>query len=342
MNNRTLAMLQRRRVEVVGIAGFLVVALTLTLLIAGTLVGGTGPTHTYEAVFANASGLGEGDDVRIAGVRVGKVEDVELDGTRARVTFTLEKDQDLYTDTTATIDFLNLLGQRYLSLEGPMQGEVRGPGSTIPLEQTDPGLDLTAVFNAFRPLFDMIKPEDVNELATNIVQVLQGQGPTLQHLAEQTARLTRHLVDRDEVIGAVIDNLTVVMETMDDHRAEFRSMIHELNDLTGVIARNRVQIGATIDSVHALVGEFAALVDAGGDSVVRAVDGLAAWSQSFAGVAPELGTRLKDAQRLLTGYIRSLGLGSYLNTYVCESHVKVGNGPAVDLSLTDQSSRRCS
>lgn len=339
--SRTMYVLRRNRWQVVGVAAFVAVSLLLTMLVAGTLRGSSGASEHYSAVFRNASGLSEGDDVRIAGVRVGNVDSVELDGTHARVEFTVARDQHVYADTNATVQFLNLLGQRYVDLQSTERKTVRDPGSTIPLSQTHEGLDLTAIFNAFRPLFETIKPEDVNALATNIVQVLQGEGATLEHLTRQTALLTGHLVDRDQVIGAVIENLTVVMETLNGHRAEFRSMIEELNNLTGVIAKNREQIGATIDGMQGLVTEFASLLSAGGGSVIRDVDALAAWAASFKTIAPKVAAGLRDTRLLLLGFLRDQGLGSYLNAYVCESKVQVAGSPTVDLSTSSARSRRC-
>lgn len=339
---RLVGAIRRNPLEMVGIVAFTAFALLLTSLVAGTLRGTTGPTRSYEAVFSNASGISAGDDIRISGVRVGKVEDVRLDGTDARIRFSVARDQEVYQGTTATIEFLNLLGERYIHLESEERGDVLSEGATIPIERTEEGLDLTAVFNAFRPLFEMIEPEDVNQLAEEIVQALQGQGGTIRHLVEQTAVLTNGLAERDEVIGSVIDNLTLVMEAMDAHRQEFGSMIRELNALTGTIAQNRDQIGATIDSVQGMVTAFSSLLDAGGGDVVRAVDALAAWSGSFAAVAPRVARGLEDVQLLLKGYIQTLGSGSYLNTYVCDSDVRVSGGaPAPLLDSGSRHSWRC-
>lgn len=339
--SRTLSLLARMRWQVVGLSAFTALALLMTSLVAGTLVGSSGPSHTYEALFRDASGLTEGSDVRISGVRVGTVKSVDLDGTTARVAFSVARDQTVYLDTTATIEFLNLLGQRYIDLETTSRGQIRPPGSTIPLSHTHDGLDLNAIFNAMKPLFESIRPEDVNQLALGVVQALQGQGPTLRHLTEQTAQLTGTLVDRDAVIGRVIDNLTAVMETMRKHRREFRSTVDALDELTGTIAANRRQVGDTIDGMQRLVTEFSSLLDAGSGSVERDVDQLAAWSASFATVAPLIGARLGSTQELLEGYIKTLSIGSFLNTYVCNSYVQIGGAPAVDLSLTDARSRRC-
>jgi phospholipid/cholesterol/gamma-HCH transport system substrate-binding protein len=339
--SQLMSMLQRNRWSAVGVVAFSAAALLLTLLVAGTLVGSSGPTKSYSAVFRDASGLIAGDDVRIAGVRVGKVQAVDLQGTNALVAFSVARDQRVYADTTATIEFLNLLGTRYIDLKASSRAEVLPPGSTLDLSHTREGLDLTAIFNAFRPLFDAIRPADINELATNIVQVLQGQGPNLQHLSEQTALLTQNLVDRDQIIGSVMTNLTAVLETLEGHRKTFRSTVHELNDLTGVIADNRQEIGHTIDGLQGLVTSFAGLLDDGEDSVNRDVAALAAWADSFATVTPLIASGLLDTQELLTGYITTLGMGSFLNTYVCESSIKVTGGPAIDLAPTDVQSKRC-
>lgn len=343
--SRFVGMLERNRWSAVGVVAFAAGALLLTMLVAGTLVGGSGPTQSYQAIFRDASGLIPGDDVRIAGVRVGKVQAVDLDGANARVTFSVARDQRVYANSMATIEFLNLLGTRYVDLTalpgGGSQQPALPPGSTLGLSHTREGLDLTAIFNAFRPLFDAIRPAAINELATNVVQVLQGQGPNLRDLSEQTAVLTQNLVDRDQIIGSVMTNLTAVLETLDEHRKEFRSTVHELNDLTDVIADNRKEVGNTIDGLQNMVTSFASLLDDGGDSVNRDVKALAAWADSFSTVTPLIASGLLDTQELLTGYITTLGMGSFLNTYVCESSIKVTGGPAIDLAPTDVQSKRC-
>ena len=109
----------------------------------------------------------------------------------------------------ATIRYRNLIGQRYLALtEGP------APAASCPRRRADPAcrrprpaLDLTVLFNGFRPLFTALTPQDVNSLAYEIIQVLQGEGGTVTDLLQHTASLTTTLADRDAVIGQVITNL---------------------------------------------------------------------------------------------------------------------------------------
>ena len=87
-----------------------------------------GATKEYQAVFSDATGVADGDDVRVAGVKVGSVQDVEIvERTRALVTFDLEADRPLTASTQARIRFRNLVGQRYIALS-----EGAGSPSRIP------------------------------------------------------------------------------------------------------------------------------------------------------------------------------------------------------------------
>ncbi|HNN48151.1 MAG TPA: MlaD family protein, partial [Marmoricola sp.] len=202
------------RWQLLGIAAFTALTLIATGMVLGTIrAGSLGHTHQYSAVFSDIAGLKKGADVRIAGVRVGRVTGFELTGEKARVDFEVSSQQTVGPDSIASINFLNLMGQKYLGLSNPPgAASSRLPeGSTIPITRTRAPLDLTELFNSFKPIFELIKPADVNTLLANVVGVLQGEGPTITSLTQQTASLTTTLVERDEVIGRVIDNLNSVL-----------------------------------------------------------------------------------------------------------------------------------
>src|SRR5215204_2300908 len=154
-----------------------------------------GATTTYKAEFVDATGVVNGDDVRVAGVKVGTVKDIEIvEENRALVTFTVDADTRLDESTHATIKFRNLIGQRYISLtqEGKAGDELEEE-DTIPVDRTQPALDLTVLFNGFKPLFEALSPDDINKLSYEIVQEFQGEGGTLESLLGSTASLTQTL-----------------------------------------------------------------------------------------------------------------------------------------------------
>ncbi len=235
---------------------FTVVSVLVTGLLAvimGNL--GFGEARTYEAVFTSATSLKKGDDVRVAGVSVGEVKDVEHYERRyAKVTFRVKSDVELTTTSRAEIRFLNLVGDRYMAL---VAGKSRGAepledGDVIPMQQTTPALDLTVLFNGFKPLFQALQPEQVNELTMNLVQVLQGESGTVRSLLESTASLTNTLADRDQLIGDVIDNLTTTMTTVNNRRQELSQLVLELKGWLGDLARDRSTIGSSLDSISDL------------------------------------------------------------------------------------------
>ena len=150
------------------------------------------PKNEYKAEFVDATGVVKGDDVRIAGVKVGTVKSVDIvDRTRALVTFTVEKSSAPSAATHAAIRYRNLVGQRYIALTDEIgDTEPLKEGATIPVTQTSPALDLTVLFNGFKPLFQALSPEDVNKLSYEIIQVFQGEGGTLEDLLAHTASVT--------------------------------------------------------------------------------------------------------------------------------------------------------
>jgi len=220
-----------------------------------------GPTHTYKAIFSSASELKSGDDVRVAGISVVSVSDVSLyHRSEAIVTFTAASDLKLTTTTHAEVRFLNLVGDRYLALT---QGDTVGQpldGAPIPMANTVPALNLTQLFNGFQPLFQALSPKDVNDLALNIVQVLQGEGGTVQQLLAHTASLTTALANRDQLIGQVVTNLTGTLDTVDQRHQQLNTLLVQLRGWMGNLAKDRTTIGVSLQDVSALTQQLASLL----------------------------------------------------------------------------------
>jgi phospholipid/cholesterol/gamma-HCH transport system substrate-binding protein len=302
---------------------FTVVSILVTGLLA-VIMGniGFGAGSTYRAVFSSATSLEKGDDVRIAGVSVGEVSDVEhYQRNHALVTFRVKADVDLTTASRAEIRFLNLVGDRYLALE---QGAARDADpleadGVIPMERTTPALDLTVLFNGFKPLFAALQPEQVNELTMNLVQVLQGEGGTVQSLLESTASLTTTLADRDQLIGEVVTNLGTTLETVDSRRQELSGLVVSLKDWLGDLARDRETIGSSLSSINDLTGVLADLLRDGRPLLKKDVAELRTLSRLLN--RPENRRQLVEIfDRLpesMTDQTRTGTYGSWYNYYIC-------------------------
>ncbi|HWV26957.1 MAG TPA: MlaD family protein [Aeromicrobium sp.] len=339
-----MKILRRHPWEIAGLLVFTIIALAMTMIVGNTLARSTsGNTDSYSALFTDASGIRVGDDVRIAGVKVGRVEGRELtDDGLAKVDFVLSSDQEVRTDTVARISYLNLLGQRYLALEaGPEAGTALPRNAVIDTDHTRPALDLTELFNAFKPMFEALDPGDINLIANELVQTLQGQGPQFAHTLQQTAELTEHLAGRDEIITRVIANVTTVMEATSMHREELQNVISGLDGLVGDLADDSGDIDSAVQAMDRMTAAMDGLLDESSDSLSVAIARFAELGDTLVANNDVLATTLEDAPDLLDGFNRALSHGSWLNTYVCTLDVGVGGIKIPDILGVSGNSEPC-
>ncbi|GAA4128387.1 MCE family protein [Nocardioides fonticola] len=307
---------------------FALVAVLLGVVLINTMVDGLGGSHrSYSAIFTDVSGLRVGDDVRVAGVRVGRVQSIAVDGRDgAKVDFDLDADQRILTTTDVVMRYQNLVGQRYLALvQGPKRGAELPDGATITTDRTSPGFDLTELLNGFRPLFEVLQPGDVNALATSIVKVLQGEGGTVESLLQQTTQLTNFVADRDAVIGAVLTHLTPVLMNLDDKGDELTATIAELRDLMTGLARDRRSIGDSIEGVSTLVGATSDLLEQARQPTVGVARELRAAARLLADNRPQLAAAIKSFAVTMSGLGRPTSYENALNVYVCTLGIGLGS-----------------
>lgn len=314
--------------SLVRLVAFVVVTVLATGVLAATIANVLpGDKASYRAVFSDVTGLSRGQDVRIAGVRVGTVRDIAVakDRVSAEVTFEVLRTTALTRGTVATIKYRNLVGERYIALtQEPGDAATLPEGGTIPLTRTRPALDLTLLFNGFKPLFAALSPQDVNELSAQIISVLQGEGGDIDSLLGQTASLTKALADRDAVIGRTIDNLSTVLATVESNDASFRELLTQLQRFVSGLAKDREAIGSSLDDINALTGETASLLAAGRPSLEADIADLRDLSttlnepQNTAAFERFLETE-PNKIRTIT---RTATYGSWFNFYLCRFDVE--------------------
>jgi phospholipid/cholesterol/gamma-HCH transport system substrate-binding protein len=300
---------------------------------------------TYSAVFANVSGLKGGNFVRIAGVEVGKVNDLTLhgDGT-VTVDFSIDKGLPLTEGTKAAIRYENLIGDRYLSLEDS-PGSVRKlqPGQTIPLARTSPALDVDALIGGFRPLFRALDPDQVNALSGELLKVFQGQGGTISSVLSQTSALTTTLAGRDQLIGEVITNLNTVLGTFAARDDRFAEGLDKLSQLVQGLAERKSDIATGTAYINAAAGSVADLLTTARQPIKDAVqqtDRFAGRIEADHDYVDDLVKTLPDAYQVLA---RNGLYGDYFGFYLCDAILKVNGrgGQPVYIKLAGQDSGRC-
>ncbi|WP_064745528.1 MCE family protein [Pseudonocardia acaciae] len=326
---------------------FAVAMLLCTAALAATIANQIpGSTSEYSAKFTDATGVNKGDEVRIAGVRVGEVSDIRLvDRKVALLEFTVSRDVVLPRSTEATIRYRNLIGQRYIALSqgvGP-PGERLVAGATIPLEQTHPAVNLTQLFDGFKPLFRALSPQQVNQLSFELIQVLQGEGGTINSLLSHTASLTTAIADKDQVIGQVIDNLNQVLDTVNARDKEFTQLVITVRQLVSGLSQDRHTIGDAISSIGELTDATAGLLEDARPPLKADIEQLG-----------RLAGNLNDNQPLVDRFLHTLPgkldtliplgtYGSWFNFYLCDigGQLAVPGGGNVRLEPHLNTAQRC-
>jgi phospholipid/cholesterol/gamma-HCH transport system substrate-binding protein len=306
----------------------LVVFVSVTVLATGVLAATIGNVRlggstTYRALFTDATGLLHGDDVRIAGVRVGSVTSVEVTrrGSRslALVSFDVDSDRPLAVSTRAQIRYRNLVGQRYIALsEGAGSSRTLTQDGTIPLRHTQPALDLTVLFNGFKPLFAALNPDDVNAFAMEIIKTLQGEAGDVNSLLTHTASLTSTLADRDAVIGRTVDNLNEVLGTVDARDRQLSTLITELQRFVSGLAEDRRAIGASLTNIANLADATSQLVAQGRPAIRDDVKQLGRVTRTLDDNEQVVDGVLKRLPNKLNTITRTATYGSWFNFYLCD------------------------
>jgi phospholipid/cholesterol/gamma-HCH transport system substrate-binding protein len=305
-------------------------------------------TTGYSAIFSNTSGLRAGQFVRASGVEVGKVAKVELidGGTKARVDFDVDRSLQLFDGTTASIRYLNLIGDRYMELKRGDSDKLLPAGGTIPIERTEPALDLDALIGGFRPVFRALDPEKVNNIAQSIITIFQGQGGTLNDILDQTASLTSALADRDQAIGEVIRNLNTVLDTTVRHQQQFDETVHNFEVLITSLKNRADPIAESTADISDAAGTVADLLADNRPLLQDTVGYLEGIQQPLVDQQAQLNdilVRLPTAFKIIG---RAGGIyGDFFNFYACDVTLKLNGlqpgGPVRTVKVWTQPSGRC-
>ncbi|AVM00965.1 virulence factor Mce [Gordonia iterans] len=316
------------RTPLLGFTAFAVVALFMTYLIWSTLERTLdGPTSDYRATFNDASGLAVGDDVRMAGVRVGRVESIELVDGKAQVGFDVLNSQKMYQNTQASIRYQNLIGQRYLALNlyGEEGAGVELPkGSALKLPGVD-SFDVSVLLAGFQPVFETMTPEQVNDLTISLINTFQvGDAVSLTNTIAQIGQVAEDMANRDEVLGTIINNLSVVMRELASQGDQVKDLIDNTARLVEGLNSNSAAFGKSVQLIGRTAQGFGNVLAKSEESLQTA--GLAARSSTTKLI--NIGGTLDRAAVVLPSFLvhfpMVISQGTYLNIYVCELDISFG------------------
>ncbi|WP_159841034.1 MCE family protein [Nocardia sp. CY41] len=314
------------RKPLIGFSIFAIVSILVTVVVWNTLARiVSGDTYTYSATFSDVLGLHEGDDVRMAGVRVGKVEKIELGRDAklkksvAKVTFVVQRDQTIYNDTKALVRYQNLIGQRYVAL-APGKSSSPAPlknNGSIPIDRTEPSFDVSGLLNGFQPLFQVLQPEQVNRLSETFIQALQGDGVSLSAFIVQAAQLATDFQRRDAILSDVITNLSGVMSGLAKRGDELETLVTQTRALIGGLYEQGQSLLGSTEQIAGATTSLVAMMDRIQPSLRDAQNSTSAALTLLLDNGAKLDQAAIDLPNVLSAAGRHTSEGGYANAYLC-------------------------
>lgn len=274
-----------------------------------------GGGDTYYASFSDSSGLKANDEVRIAGVRVGKVTGVELDGDRVKVSFKVKTDSSFGTQTAAQIKVKTLLGAMFLSLEPAGSGQLEA-GDTIPQSRTRSAYD---VVEAFSGLAERAQKINLDQLTTSLNTLAEATANTPEELKSTLSglsALSANVAARDEQVGELLANLKKVSGVLADRNTDIVALMKDGDVLLRALVARRESVHTLLVSTSQLSTELTALVRQSRGDLKPALANLT----GVVNVLRKNQTNLDDSLRLLAPFYRvfqnTLGTGPWFDTWI--------------------------
>jgi phospholipid/cholesterol/gamma-HCH transport system substrate-binding protein len=212
---------------------------------------------SYHADFADAAGLKKGDDVRIAGVKVGHVTSVGLEGAKVVVGMRVDSGMHVGDASRADIKIKTLLGQKYINLVPAGSADLQGD---IPLARTTTPLDVTQAFNGLGKRAGKINTAELAKAFDTIAATFKDTPPYVQSSLRGLRRLSTSIASRDTALHALLARANTVTQTLASRDAQVAALINDSNLVLQTVYQQRAVIHQLLIDTAAVSKQLSGLV----------------------------------------------------------------------------------
>ncbi|WP_435746645.1 MCE family protein [Nocardioides sp. SYSU DS0663] len=306
---------RERNPVVVGLISILVLAALMLAAFRAQDLPIIGGGDTYYARFSEAGGLKADDEVRIAGVRVGKVESVELAEGEVEVAFRIEEDAEFGELTGAAIKVKTLLGAMFLSVEPAGQGQLEA-GSTIPVERTASPYDVVAAFEGLAETSADIDTDQLAVSLTTLADLTRNTPEEFREALDGVSALSETIASRDTEIGSLLKNLKRVSAVLAERDVDLVALMRDADVLFRALLERRESVHRLLVSTSTLSKELTALVRGTRKDLAPALANL----ENVVAVLNKNEDNIDNSLRLMAPFYRvfanTLGGGPWFDTYI--------------------------
>ncbi|MFI9007189.1 MCE family protein [Actinosynnema sp. NPDC053489] len=305
----------QRNPVTVGAVSLTVIALLLLAAFYSDDLPIVGGGTTYSAEFSEAAGLVPANEVRVAGVKVGKVTKVELAGDRVKVSFRV-KDAWVGDRTTAVIRIKTLLGQKFLALD-PQGSQPLDPGVPIPRERTLSPYDVQEAFNGLASTVGQIDTARLADSFEVLSQTFQGSAESVRGALDGLSALSKTISSRDEQLAHLLANTNEITKTLADRNEQFEKLLADGNLLLGELRKRRDAITALLNGTRALSGQLSGLVADNSAQLRPALEQLDRVTTMLQRNQDSLNRSLELLGPFFRVFANTLGNGRWFDVYIC-------------------------
>jgi phospholipid/cholesterol/gamma-HCH transport system substrate-binding protein len=306
---------RERNPVTIGAAGLIVIALLMLAAFKAENLPLIGGGDVYYANFSEAGGLKANDEVRVAGVRVGKVENIELDGDKVRVAFRIDKGTDFGTETGASIRVKTLLGAMYIAIEPAGTGQLE-PGSVIPVSRTSAPYDVVEAFSGLAETEAQINTPQLTQSLETLAALFENTPDEVRASLDGLSRLSQTVASRDAELNALLRNAESFTKVLADRNADLEALFKDGEVLLKALYARRAAVHRLLVSTTVFSQELTRLVNDTRADLKPALDDLE-------GVVDMLNKRqdqLDDSLRLMAPFYRLfanvLSNGPWFDTFI--------------------------
>ncbi|RYC14124.1 MCE family protein [Nocardioides zhouii] len=306
---------RERNPVLVGAVSLAILAVLLVAALRADDLPIIGGGDTYHAMFTEAGGLKPNDEVRIAGVRVGKVNSIELDQDQVKVTFKVDEAADFGTDTRAAIKVKTILGSMFLALE-PAGGGQLDENGTIPAARTSSPFDVVEAFEGLASTSEQIDTDQLAESLTTMADLTRNTPDEFRGALSGLSRLSANVAEKDEQLNSLLVNLQRVSTVLDERDQDIIALMEDGDVLFRALVARRDAVHELLVSTTTLSKELTALIRESREDLAPALAHL----ENVVAVLNKNEDNLDSSLRLMAPFYRvfanTLGTGPWFDTWI--------------------------
>lgn len=288
--------------------------------------------YTLSATFDDVTGLAVNDNVKIAGVVVGKVSAISVEQGRARVSFQVQNSYKVPSDSTTSIRWRNLIGQRYLYLNAGSAPDMLRNGDSfdractaaITTRCTASVVDLGALFNRLGPIVGALDSKKINDFLDTVSQALNGNTDKVSQAIDDLSVLAKALGERDQTIARLVDNLNTVAGAITNRDQQIRVMLDNLVLISQTFSDNTQTLDTALQELSRFSTNLSSVLTGNRSELDRIISNLELVTREV--VAPKLST-LGEALSILDTTSKAIFESSDLGEWLNQSILCAAVGP---------------